>query len=76
SLSLYPNPTHNVLNLNADLQDRTEVMILDMNGRTVKHYVVNGLNEMRLNVSDLQSGVYFIRVSNETTTALSKFIVE
>ncbi|MBR3730186.1 MAG: T9SS type A sorting domain-containing protein [Bacteroidales bacterium] len=76
SLSLYPNPTHNVLNLNADLQDRTEVMILDMNGRTVKHYVVNGLNEMRLNVSDLQSGVYFIRVCNETTTALSKFIVE
>lgn len=76
SLSLYPNPTHNVLNLNADLQGRTEVVVLDMNGRTVKHYVVNGLNEMRLNVSDLQSGVYFIRVSNETTTALSKFIVE
>jgi hypothetical protein len=76
SLSLYPNPTHNVLNLNADLQGRTEVMVLDMNGRTVKHYVVNGLNEMRLNVSDLQSGVYFIRVSNETTNAVSKFVVE
>ena len=76
SLSLYPNPTHNVLNLNADLQGRTEVRVLDMNGRTVKHYVVNGLNEMRLNVSDLQSGVYFIRVSNETTNAVSKFVVE
>lgn len=76
SLSLYPNPTHNVLNLNADLQDRTEVMVLDMNGKTVKHYVVNGLNEMRLNVSDLQSGVYFIRVSNETTNAVGKFVVE
>lgn len=75
-LSLYPNPTHNVLNLNTDLQGRTEVMVLDMNGRTVKHYVVNGLNEMRLNVSDLQSGVYFIRVSNETTNAVSKFVVE
>lgn len=76
SLSLYPNPTHNVLNLNADLQGRTEVVVLDMNGRTVKHYVVNGLNEMRLNVSDLQSGVYFIRVSNETTNAVGKFVVE
>ncbi len=76
SLSLYPNPTHNVLNLNADLQGHTEVMVLDMNGRTVKHYVVNGLNEMRLNVSDLQSGVYFIRVSNETTNAVGKFVVE
>lgn len=76
SLSLHPNPTHNVLNLNADLQGRTEVMVLDMNGRAVKHYVVNGLNEMRLNVSDLQSGVYFIRVSNETTNAVGKFVVE
>ena len=76
SLSLYPNPTHNVLNLNADLQGHTEVMVLDMNGKTVKHYVVNGLNEMRLNVSDLQSGVYFIRVSNETTNAVGKFVVE
>lgn len=76
SLSLYPNPTHNVLNLNADLQGHTEVMVLDMNGRTVKHYVVNGLNEMRLNVSDLQSGVYFIRVSNDTTNAVGKFVVE
>lgn len=76
SLSLYPIPTHNVLNLNADLQGRTEVRVLDMNGRTVKHYVVNGLNEMRLNVSDLQSGVYFIHVSNETTNAVGKFVVE
>lgn len=76
SLNLYPIPTHNVLNLNADLQGRTEVMVLDMNGRTVKHYVVNGLNEMRLNVSDLQSGVYFIHVSNETMNAVSKFVVE
>ena len=75
-LSLYPIPTHNVLNLNADLQGRTEVMVLDMNDRTVKHYVVNGLNEMRLNVSDLQSGVYFVRVSNETNTVVGKFVVE
>jgi hypothetical protein len=65
-----------VLNLDADLQGRTEVMALDMNGRTVKHYVVNGLNEMRLNVSDLQSGVYFIRVSNESTIIVGKFVVE
>ena len=76
SLNLYPIPTHDVLNLNADLQGRTEVMVLDMNSRIVKHYVVNGMNEMRLNVSDLQSGVYFIRVNNETTNAVGKFVIE
>ena len=75
-LSLYPNPTQSVLNLSADLQGRTEVKVLDLQGRTVKHYVVNGLSALRLNVSDLQSGVYFLFVSNETTTVVGKFIVE
>ena len=75
-LSLYPIPTHNVLNLNADLQGRTEVKLFDVNGRTVKHFVANSLNEMRINVSDLQSGVYFVRVSNETNTVVGKFVVE
>ena len=75
-LCLYPNPTRNVLNLSTDLQGHTEVKILDLQGRTVKHYVVDGLTALRLNVSDLQSGVYFISVSNETTTAVGKFVVE
>lgn len=75
-LSLYPNPTTGVLNLSADLQGRAEVKVFDLQGRVVKHYVVSGLNAMRLNVSDLQSGLYFIRVSNETTTAMGKFVVE
>ena len=75
-LCLYPNPTQSVLNLSADMQGRTEVKILDLSGRTVKHYVVNGLNALRLNVSDLQSGVYFISVSNEGSTFVSKFIME
>ena len=75
-LSLYPNPTQSVLNLSADLQGRTEVKVLDLQSRTVKHYVVNGLSALRLNVSDLQSGVYFLSVSNETTTVVGKFVVE
>ena len=75
-LSLYPNPTQGMLHLNADLQGRTEVKVLDLNGRALKHYVVNGLNALRLNVSDLSSGVYFISVSNEGSTMVSKFVIE
>jgi hypothetical protein len=75
-LSLYPNPTQSVLNLSADLQGRTEVKVLDLQGRIVKHYVVNGLSALRLNVSDLQSGVYFLSVSHEGSTMVNKFVVE
>ena len=75
-LSLYPNPTRNTLTLNGNFEGRTEIKVIDLSGRTVKHFVANGLNQMRLNVSDLQSGVYFVIVSNETGNAVSKFVVE
>ena len=65
-----------MLNLTADLQGRTDVKVLDLQGRTVKHYVVNGLSALRLNVSDLQSGVYFLSVSHEGSTMVNKFVVE
>ena len=76
AISLYPNPTKGMLNLSANLQGRTEVKVLDLNGRTIKYFVVNGLSTLRLNVSDLQSGVYFISVSNEGSTMVSKFVIE
>ena len=75
-LSLYPNPAQSTLCLNAELAGRTEVKLIDLSGRTVKHYVANGLSEMRLNVSDLPSGVYYVSVSNEATTIVGKFVKE
>ena len=75
-LSLYPNPVKNVLNISANLEGKTEVKVIDMSGRTVKHFVASGQSEMRLNVSDLPNGMYFIRVSNGTNTQLAKFVVE
>ena len=76
TLSLYPNPVKDMLSLSADLVGRTEVKVFDLQGRTVKHFVTNGLSQMRISVSDLPSGVYFVRVKNETSTAMSKFVVE
>lgn len=75
-LGLYPNPVKDVLTISANLEGNTEVKVIDLSGRTVKHFVANGRSEMRLNVSDLQSGVYFIRMSNEVTAVVGKFIVE
>ena len=75
-LSLYPNPAKSVLSINAEMTGKTEVKVIDLSGRTVKHFVANNLNAMRLNVSNLPSGVYFVSVSNEATTIVGKFVVE
>ena len=75
-LSFYPNPVKNVLNINAELNGKTDVRIIDLSGRTVKHFVTNGLSTMRICTDDLQSGVYFIWVSSETSTSVGKFVIE
>ena len=69
SFNLYPNPASNQINVNADRE--TEIQILDMTGRTVLNVnAVEGIN--RINVSELESGVYFVRMNG---TAV-KFVKE
>ena len=75
-LSLWPNPVSTTLCVNAQLEGLTELKIIDLSGRTMKDYVTRGLNEMRLNVSDLPDGVYFLHLRNAQTSMVGKFVKE
>jgi len=62
TLSFYPNPTDGILNLEIN---KTEVenihyMIMDMNGRIIKE--ANLDTERTINLSQLPSATYFVRV--------------
>jgi len=58
-IKLYPNPTQNLLNIHLE-NERTETLsIHDLYGRTVRTIQVIG--QQVLDVSDLASGVYFVR---------------
>jgi hypothetical protein len=74
-MQVYPNPVkgeavieHNEYSSNARFS------IIDMNGRIVKTIVpLRGVNNTRINVGDLNTGVYVLRIENgngysETTT--------
>ena len=67
SINLYPNPANDVVRISAEADAMVE--ILDMAGRVVMNVnVVEGENA--INVADLQSGVYFVRMNN----AVVKFV--
>ncbi|MBR9918148.1 T9SS type A sorting domain-containing protein, partial [bacterium] len=68
SLSIYPNPSRNLININSD-SEINEVFILDLKGSIVQTH-----NSNRFNVSDLTPGVYFIKIITENGVATSKFI--
>ena len=72
NVSLYPNPAREQVSFMLD--DNAEVSIFDMTGRKVNEMNL-AAGQARLNVSELESGVYFVNVRFANgTTAVSKFM--
>ena len=72
--SVYPNP----VNDNFTIQNGNNIAISgltlsDINGRTVKTFNVNAI-ENQINISDLNSGVYFLNISSNKGSATKKII--
>lgn len=61
SIKVYPNPANDKLIIAA--QNISEVEIYHVSGQIVLHQVVNNENNLQLNISDLASGSYFIKVN-------------
>lgn len=73
--SVYPNPVDKFITVsNSDNIRYEKVTFTDVNGRIVKSVSPNGLTELEINVSDLNSGVYFLNIYTETGKATKKII--
>jgi len=71
TISIYPNPAYDKLIIAADADIR-EVAIINMVGQIITKQQYNS-NHVQVDVSQLPSGVYFIRINNEVT---QKFVKE
>ena len=69
SFKVYPNPANAFINI-ANAEAGT-FLVINMSGQTVKELIVNNENQ-RLDISDLESGLYFI--SNPERTQSQRFI--
>ena len=73
--STYPNPANNVVNVSNNYNILlTDVNITDINGRTVKTLKVNNLTEVQVNISELNTGVYFMNIDTDSGRVVKKFI--
>ena len=70
SFSIYPNPTTDVLHIN-QVRDITKLEIINVNGQLV---LTQSKSLENINVSQLQNGVYFLKVHTENGIATKKFI--
>lgn len=74
-LKVYPNPANTYLQLQVDglniSKDRQSIDVFDISGRKVS---CDQLNDLRLDVSNLQQGMYIIQVLTENERFVSRFI--
>jgi uncharacterized protein (TIGR02145 family) len=74
TINIYPNPTKHSIHLNLQIQDApSEYNICDLSGKKILHGTVVSENTT-INVEELQSGIYFISISNSTKSETQKFI--
>ena len=74
SISLYPNPTSSLVTVRADNNIKS-VELYDVQGRIIQVDKVDS-NEVSIDVSKYNSGVYFVKVTTEFGSQISKIIKE
>ncbi|GAA4043728.1 T9SS-dependent choice-of-anchor J family protein [Flavobacterium chungnamense] len=75
NFSIQPNPVSDVFTLNTKNGVAIEkVEVLDINGRIVSQVNGSSTEALQVNVSDLNSGVYFVRVQSDLGVGTSKII--
>lgn len=70
TISVYPNPTNNILNFKGSFTETLNAVVFDVLGKKVLTKTIN--SNTALNVSELSSGIYTIRINNTNNSI--KFI--
>ena len=75
---IFPNPTNDWLNVNlsSELEEDATIEVLDLNGRLLKSFKMNRNDrDFRIDVANLPSSVYFLKVSTAKQLGTKKFTI-
>ena len=73
---VYPNPTKNVVNITNSSSQISTIEITDLNGRVVKQNNFSNTTDAQINISDLSTGVYMMKIISDNGTTTKKIIKE
>ncbi|HKL39198.1 MAG TPA: T9SS type A sorting domain-containing protein, partial [Cryomorphaceae bacterium] len=77
-VTIYPNPAQSELNVALTIEEggMYAMTFFDLQGRSVKEKIVEmqSNQNLRFDISDLESGVYLFQVSNGKVSFTEKFI--
>jgi hypothetical protein len=80
SMTVFPNPTQDVLNVALATENQQEISLslLTIDGKSMmdKKANIQGKGHFQINVSQLPAGFYFIKVATKEGVMMSKVVVE
>ena len=73
-VKVFPNPSFNKITIETtDVSGKSHLSILNLNGREIISRQISE-PKIQLDISNLPSGVYFVRLTNDKTVEVGKFI--
>jgi hypothetical protein len=77
NVSIYPNPANDYLMINTTTNENLKIEIYTIRGQSViSTECINNASQMRIDISQLPSGMYFIRIANNQNNITKKFVKE
>jgi hypothetical protein len=81
ALSVYPNPSEGYVKLKLELARNAtaQIEVVDIVGKTVfstQHEAIAGANEIDLDLSSLNEGIYFVKISANGASGTAKLILK
>lgn len=72
-LKMYPNPAKNILNIETALNNKVSVIIFDIVGKQVLN---SNVNNNTVNIENLNSGIYMVKITENGKTVTQKLIID
>ncbi|OYQ37866.1 hypothetical protein CHU92_07435 [Flavobacterium cyanobacteriorum] len=74
SVTLYPNPANDILNINTGAELPDSYTIFNSIGQVVAEAKITGTNSLAINTSAYSSGMYFIKIDKGSQSKTLKFV--
>ena len=74
NIAVYPNPTQDFINIDAQNTNVTSATIFDIRGRQVGVYTFNDGDVTQINVSEFETAMYFIEINTNVGTITKRII--
>lgn len=76
SLSVYPNPAKDVINVQLETSEDAMVDLVDLNGKVVYSNSISGNNVNTISTADFASGIYTLTVTSGSDVSVHKVVIQ